>query len=53
LIENISTFSLLEKENKIEVGLLDCSPEKIEEFRKFVLDSSVLSFKESRKVQLE
>ncbi|QIH31383.1 hypothetical protein [Sphingobacterium sp. DR205] len=53
LIENISTFSLLEKENKIEVGLLDCSPEKIGEFRKSVLDSPVLSFKESGKVQLE
>lgn len=53
VIENISTFSLLEKENRIEVGLLECNAEKIKEFKSNVLDSPALTFKKSGKMQLE
>lgn len=53
VIENISTFSLLEKENRIEVGLLECNAEKIKEFKNNVLDSPALTFRKSGKMRLE
>lgn len=45
--ENVVSIAVKDKENEIEVGLLDCSEARISEFKGKILDSPVVCFRET------
>lgn len=45
--ENVVSIAVKDKENEIEVGLLDCSEARISEFKGKILDSPVICFRET------
>ena len=47
IVDNLSVVSLMDRENNIVVKLLDCSDQKISEFKDQVIDSEFIVFEET------